>query len=88
MILHKRWLQEILKGIGVICVCSFLSIAPADAQQKNTTGIVVDDENGDPLIGASIIVKGTQLGCISDMNGRFTFNQRLPEKQILIVSYI
>ena len=88
MILHKRWLQEILKGIGVICICSFLSIAPADAQQKNTTGIVVDDENGDPLIGASITVKGTQLGCISDMNGRFTFNQRLPEKQILIVSYI
>lgn len=89
MIPHKKLPQEILKKIGVICICSLLGIIQANAQQqKSTAGIVVDAESGEPLIGASITVKDMQLGCISDINGRFTFNRRLSEKQILVISYI
>ena len=77
-----------MRKTGVICISSLLLITLANAQTKNTTGIVVDIENGEPLTGASIIVKGTQQGCISDRNGKLTFPQTLSEQQVLVVSYI
>ncbi|WP_223854720.1 TonB-dependent receptor [Bacteroides sp. GM023] len=80
--------QDILRKTGVICICAFLCITLCHAQIKNITGIVIDEESGEPLVGASVIVKGSQQGCISDLNGRFTFHQPLSEQQVLIVSYI
>lgn len=88
MAIYKRISLDILNKTGALCICLFLCIIPANAQIKSTTGIVVDEESGEPLVGASIIVKGTQQGCISDLNGRFTFHQTLSEQQILVVSYI
>ena len=70
-------------------ICTFLYILQANAQQANgTSGVVVDAESGEPLVGASITVKGTQTGRISDINGAFTFNHPLSEQQVLTVSYI
>lgn len=88
MAIYKRISLDILNKTGALCICLFLCIIPANAQIKSTTGIVVDEESGEPLVGASITVKGTQQGCISDLNGRFTFHQTLSEQQILVVSYI
>ena len=42
-------------------------------QQQEASGIVVD-ANGEPIIGASIMVKGTSNGTISDVDGHFTLN--------------
>ena len=50
------------------------------------TGIVTD-ENGAPLSGASIKVKGTQQGKTADNNGHFSF-QQLDEKAVLIISFV
>lgn len=59
----------------------------ADAQQtKKITGTVVDSK-GEPVIGANVIVKGTALGSITDMNGRFVLEQ-VPENAVLQCSYI
>lgn len=77
-----------MRKTGLICACSFLLITLANAQTKNTTGIVIDIESGEPLTGASITVKGTQQGCISDLNGKFIFPIALSEQQVLVVSYI
>ena len=55
-------------------------------QDHNVTGTIVD-ENGDPVIGANILVEGTGMGTISDINGHFSLNvDNLPVK--LKVSYI
>ena len=88
MAIYMRISQDILRKTGVICICAFLCITLCHAQIKNITGIVIDEESGEPLVGASVIVKGSQQGCISDLNGRFTFHQPLSEQQVLIVSYI
>lgn len=88
MIINKEISLDIIRKIGTVCTCVFLCITLANAQIKNTTGIVIDEESGEPLVGASIVVKGSRLGCISDLNGKFTFQQKLSEKQTLIVSYI
>ena len=40
-------------------------------QQKSINGIVAD-EQGEPIIGASVLEKGTTNGTITDLDGRFT----------------
>src|SRR5574344_1413756 len=47
---------------------------------------VVKDENGDPIIGANVSVKGESMGAISDVNGNFTLNA--PSNATLSVSFI
>lgn len=55
-------------------------------QQKRTiTGTVVDP-NGEAVIGANVVVKGTTNGTITDMDGKFSLE--VPEKAMLLVSYI
>ncbi|EXZ13020.1 tonB-linked outer membrane, SusC/RagA family protein [Bacteroides fragilis str. Ds-233] len=55
-------------------------------QQNLKVSGVVTDEAGEPLIGVSVLVKGTTLGNITDLNGRFSLD--VPEGNILEISYI
>jgi len=55
-------------------------------QQSNTiTGVVVD-ANGEPIIGANVVVKGTTNGTITDIDGRFSLEA--PGNAVLSISYI
>ena len=54
-------------------------------QNKKVSGIVYDT-NGDPAIGANVIVKGTTNGTITDMDGKYTLE--VPANAILQISYI
>src|SRR5438045_3950817 len=59
---------------------------PAFAQQKQVTGIVVDAK-GEPLPGVSIIVKGTQIGGPTKLDGSFSI--KVPNSNaILVASFI
>jgi len=53
-------------------------------QEGRITGKVVDD-SGEPIIGASIRVKGTQIGTVTDLDGNFSLNA---STGTLIVSYL
>lgn len=55
-------------------------------RKKNLSGRVVDD-NGEPVIGASVMVKGTTSGTITDLDGRFSLNN-VQESASLYISYI
>ena len=46
----------------------------------------VFDESGEPIIGASVVVKGTSQGSVSDMDGKFSFEGT--EGATLVISYI
>lgn len=52
---------------------------------KKMTGIVVDD-NGMPIIGATVMQQGTKNGTVTDIDGRFAIEA--PEGCVLTVSYI
>lgn len=56
------------------------------SQQGQITGKVVD-ENNMPLIGVSILVKGTPLGTTTDVNGSFTLNTSMVEP-VIVFSYV
>ena len=53
--------------------------------QKTVTGIVLD-ENGDPVVGASVYVKGTKSGGVTDLDGRFSL--QTDNSATLVVSYL
>ena len=55
--------------------------------QTSITGKILSAEDGDPVIGATIMVKGTTTGTITDMNGDFTISLSESERT-LVISYI
>ena len=44
------------------------------------------DESGEPIIGASVIVKGTSNGTISDLDGKFTLS--VSDKAVIEISFV
>ena len=51
----------------------FLAVATAMAQGKSIRGVVLDAANHEPVIGASVLVKGVPgQGASTDINGKFT----------------
>ncbi|CAK7053462.1 MAG: TonB-dependent receptor P26 [Parabacteroides sp.] len=84
-------LSEILSGTGYIySVKDNYIIITSDQQQKKQktkkiTGLVID-ENGEPIIGANVIEKGTTNGTVTDIDGRYSLS--VPESSVLTVSYI
>jgi len=50
-------------------------------------GQITDSETGEPLIGATVLVKGTTQGTVSDMNGEYQINMPW-DKNLLVFSYI
>ena len=54
--------------------------------QKTVSGTVVD-ATGEAIIGASVIVKGTSTGTVTDFDGNFTI-QKVPENGSLVISYV
>ena len=61
--------------------------APLQAQTIQVSGTVVDAEEDDPLIGASVKVKGTSQACATDMDGKFAFAGVASDAE-LEVSYV
>ncbi|WP_343591835.1 TonB-dependent receptor [Flavobacterium sp.] len=79
-----------------IHILLFLLFITAGIQAQNTTpliqskldGTVVDDVTNQPIIGASVTIKGTTHGVITDAEGKFYFQTGQKFPYTLIVSYI
>lgn len=64
-----------------------LSVTMLMAQTKIVTGNVISAEDGEPVIGATVIVPGTTLGAVTDINGNFSL--RVPENtKTVYVSFV
>lgn len=92
-------LQEVLNMLSVQTGLNFQRInntisvnwetnskQPIQSPKEKITG-TIKDNNGDPVIGASIQIKNTGIGTITDYNGQFSLSN-VPENGILIISYI
>ena len=63
-----------MKKLTLLFTCFILSMVLAIAQDKQVSGIVVDD-TGEPVVGASVIVKGNPaIGKTTDLDGKFSFS--------------
>ena len=72
------------RKIKLLLFLLFISIGVTFAQTR-VTGTVTD-ENEEPIIGASIQIKGTGQGTVTDVKGNFTLS--VPSGRILVVSYV
>ena len=52
------------------------------AQEKTITGVVTDADDGSPLPGVSVVIKGTHLGTATDAMGKYSI--RIDGKAVLV----
>lgn len=60
------------RKLMLLFACLFIGIGLATAQTQKVAGIVISEEDGQPVIGASVLVKGTQIGAITNLDGEFS----------------
>ena len=58
------------------------------AQTVKVSGIVISDEDEQPVVGASVLAEGTTLGTITDIDGRFSLTNLPASVKHLVISYI
>lgn len=82
-----QYIIKCAKGFhkGLMLTLAALTLALTASAQSKITGRVVD-ENGQPAIGANIIVSGTTQGASADIEGRFTLTVKA--NATLVVSYL
>ena len=72
--------------LTLVLLSFFLGVQCMVAQQMKVTGVVINEDDGEPVIGASIVVKGTTIGTITDLDGKFELETQKDAK--LIISYV
>ena len=77
-----------IKCLIVVLLTFIGTLAPVHAQQSGNFEIsgVVKDTSGEPVIGATVIVKNTQIGTTTDVDGKFKL--KVPHKSLLQISFI
>ena len=73
------------RNIFLLMLCLF-GLIGAMAQTKTATGVVTD-QAGETVIGASVIVKGTTNGSITDLDGKFTLGN-VKDGDIIQISFV
>ena len=70
----------------IMCMC--LGAGVLSAQVRQVVGVVTSAEDGQPVIGASVQVKGTSQGTITDMDGKFALGNVPGSAKTLVVSFV
>lgn len=84
---RKRPLRSVT--LLVSCLVGLLALYPVEAllAQQQVAGQVIDAASKETIPGANVIVKGTTVGTVTDMDGRFTLEATGPEA-VLVVSFV
>lgn len=80
-------MMRILQTLTLVGGLFLLSIFELSAQ-TTVKGMVIDAALNDPVIGATIVIKGTSSGTASDWDGSFTLTIQEPLPVTLVVSYL
>jgi len=76
-----------MKKLTFLFLCLFIGIGLVSAQTTDVRGVVISADDNEPIIGASVLVKGTTVGTVTDIDGAFSLS--VPSSATtLVVSYI
>jgi iron complex outermembrane receptor protein len=76
-----------LKSLALTIALTLSAILAVNAQSRSISGTVMDAGLGDPVPGATVMVKGTTRGTATDVDGKFTLPLQ-PEDQVLVISFV
>lgn len=76
------------KTILLLGIYLCIAISNILAQTSQVTGLVVTAEENEPVVGASVLVVGTTIGGITDLDGKFTLNNVPSSARSLQISFI
>lgn len=87
----EQALRQLFNGTGISYKMAENNVIVLSVEEKKSTsrtvrGVVLDKSNNDPIIGASVVVKGTTQGTITDYDGNFSIEAT--SGQYLQVSYL
>ena len=83
--------KQILSMKNAIKYFSFfflISLSCVSFGQQTVTGNIVDEETGEAMIGANILIENTSSGTISDYDGNFTLEVDRPLPYNLVISLV
>ena len=83
--MRQNILQIGRRAFLIFSFLNFLILQSANAQNKVVTGTVYD-ETGEPVIGATVQVKGTKIGTVTDFDGNYKLE--VPNDSKVTISYI
>jgi TonB-dependent starch-binding outer membrane protein SusC len=69
-----------------VSLLMFLISTTMHGQYVTVSGVVTSSEDQQPLVGVSIVVKGTSIGTITDIDGKYSL--AVPEKSTLVFSFV
>ncbi|MDR0863491.1 MAG: TonB-dependent receptor [Candidatus Symbiothrix sp.] len=76
-----------MKKLCIFLFCLFLGIGWVSAQTTKVTGTVTYADDGEPIIGASVLVKGTKIAAVTDIDGKFALD--VPgDAKTLFITYL
>ena len=77
------------RKLMLLLTCLFIGIGLVTAQTSRVTGTVISAEDGQPVVGASVVVKeNPQIGAITDFDGNFVLANIPAGAKMLQISYI
>lgn len=85
-VLASKGIQYTLEGKYIML--STKTAVQSPQQQSQTIRGIISDDKGETLIGASVLIKGTTNGVVTDMDGNFTLSGNFNANTVLVVSYI
>jgi len=90
--MRKTILRRLCVGIlccfalGTATAYAEANAAPQSAQQNSKVNGIVKDSSGEPIVGASVLVKGTTSGVSTDLDGKFSVSARPGD--VLVINYV
>lgn len=81
----KNICHQMSRKVWLAAILALCFAFPALAQRITVTGTVIDPE-GEPLIGASVVVKGTSLGAATNIDGEYSLS--VDPDATLVFSYV
>ncbi|MCM1138350.1 MAG: SusC/RagA family TonB-linked outer membrane protein [Duncaniella sp.] len=77
------------KSIMMLLILILAGVGLASAQTPRTvSGVVLAADDNEPIVGASVMVKGTKIGIATDVDGNFTITNLPSNAKTLVVNYI
>jgi hypothetical protein len=76
-----------MRKFALILTCLLLGLHVVFAQSRSITGKVTDADDGSSLPGVSVVVKGTSIGTVTDVDGKFALTVTT-DAQTLVFTFV